>query len=212
MGYIYCIENKINGHKYVGKTLRSIENRFRKHIRDSSKKSVQNRPLYRAFKKYGINNFKCYILEECDNNILSDREIYWIDKLGSYIDGYNATLGGDGKQLYTITYEDLWSMYEKHMTPKEIANHYHCCADTISIYSKQYGINWMGHSQRHDIICIKDGEEFKKFHSAGEAARWLIQNNQVEAKQDSISGNIMRCCKKERFKSYGFEWKFDVPR
>lgn len=50
--------------------------------------------------KYGIENFKVECLEEVDNDILSDREIYWIHELQSYKDGYNATKGGDGKIIY----------------------------------------------------------------------------------------------------------------
>ena len=53
--------------------------------------------------KYGIDNFEIKELEYLKEGgkILSDREIYWIEKLGTYgHNGYNATKGGDGKTLY----------------------------------------------------------------------------------------------------------------
>ena len=39
-------------------------------------KEKENRPLYKAFLKYGISNFKIEVLEECSFEILSKREVY----------------------------------------------------------------------------------------------------------------------------------------
>ena len=53
-------------------------------------------------KKYGIDNFEIKELEylEEGGKLLSDREIYWIEKLKTFHNGYNATKGGDGSILY----------------------------------------------------------------------------------------------------------------
>lgn len=98
MGYIYCITNKINGKKYVGKTESTIEKRFTEHCKDYKRKRCEKRPLYSAFKKYGIDNFEITELEKVfDSAELCNREIYWIKELNTYSNGYNATLGGDSK-------------------------------------------------------------------------------------------------------------------
>lgn len=40
-------------------------------------------------------------IEQVDNSILSEREIYWIKEYNTYGDnGYNASKGGDGTILY----------------------------------------------------------------------------------------------------------------
>ena len=96
-GYIYKITNTINGKAYVGKTLKTAQERFIQHIKDSKRPEYANKILYRAFNKYGISNFKLEELEHViDTSELDDREIYWIKKLDTYHNGYNATLGGDG--------------------------------------------------------------------------------------------------------------------
>lgn len=52
--------------------------------------------------RYGIENFKIEELEYIEEDSkLSEREIYWINELGTYgSKGYNASKGGDGKILY----------------------------------------------------------------------------------------------------------------
>lgn len=41
-------------------------------------------PLYRAMRIYGIENFQISEIEKVDNDNLSEREIYWINELGTY--------------------------------------------------------------------------------------------------------------------------------
>ena len=100
MSFIYVITNKINNKQYVGKTTDTIEHRWKRHLIDSKKRTCEKRPLYNAINKYGFENFTINILEECSINDLSDKEQYWINKLDTYKNGYNATQGGDGKILY----------------------------------------------------------------------------------------------------------------
>ena len=57
MAVIYVITNDKNGKQYVGKTLKTIKERFSEHIKDSKRKRNEKRPLYRAFNKYGIGHF-----------------------------------------------------------------------------------------------------------------------------------------------------------
>ena len=44
LGNIYLITNNINLKKYVGKTLKNIDERFAEHIRTSKKGKIKNRP------------------------------------------------------------------------------------------------------------------------------------------------------------------------
>lgn len=93
---IYLIQNTINGKSYVGKSI-DISRRWSKHRSDTFNElsEVYNYPLYRAMRKYGIENFKFSVLEECSETELNEKEKYWISKFDTFNNGYNQTLGGE---------------------------------------------------------------------------------------------------------------------
>lgn len=93
-GYIYQIINVLNNHSYIGYT-KNLIYRMEKHF-----KSIKNNTvLYRAIRKYGIDNFVVKILEQPLLEDLSEREKYWIKFFDTYKNGYNMTEGGDGGAL-----------------------------------------------------------------------------------------------------------------
>lgn len=83
------IKNLVNGKCYVGQSV-NIKRRFMEH-KNINKES--NQSLVLAYKKYGIENFSFSILEECEEHLLNEREMFWIEKLKPE---YNRTKGGDG--------------------------------------------------------------------------------------------------------------------
>lgn len=92
---IYMIKNKINGNIYIGQAA-DIYERWKEHISLLRRGKHVNNHLQRAWNKYGSDNFEFSIVEECSENALNDREIYWIAEYDSYHNGYNQTLGGGG--------------------------------------------------------------------------------------------------------------------
>lgn len=100
---IYCIENKINGKKYVGMTKGTIHNRFLKHksIAEGDRKKQH---LHKALIKDGIENFFVYELDSAETiDELKEKEIFWIKKLDTKNTGYNETDGGEGTFGYKMT-------------------------------------------------------------------------------------------------------------
>lgn len=90
---IYKTTNLINNKYYIGKQTIIFEN-------DTYYGS--GLILKRAIKKYGKENFKKEIIQECKKDELDEMEIYWIEKLNSLIPfGYNITKGGTGGDILT---------------------------------------------------------------------------------------------------------------
>jgi len=52
--------------------------------------------IKRAIKKYGKENFFRETLEVCSEDVVDEREIFWIDKLSATDIGYNIDVGGSG--------------------------------------------------------------------------------------------------------------------
>lgn len=94
-GLVYLITNLVNGKVYVGQTVFSLRDRFLAHIRTSRKKD--DRPISRAIRRYGKENFKitplcsCYSHEEL--NLMEDLYILSYDSLNRVV-GYNLQRGG----------------------------------------------------------------------------------------------------------------------
>src|SRR5512139_170279 len=93
---IYCIENLVNGKKYIGQA-HNIERRLYEHEYYLKKGADKATSLQLAVNKYGIENFSFYILETCEPDRLSEREVYYIYKFGTNKgrNGYNRSSGGE---------------------------------------------------------------------------------------------------------------------
>lgn len=105
---IYKIENNLNHHIYIGQSV-NILDRWRHHKTRAFNKSdtSYNSSLYKAFRKYGLENFSFQIVEECDRNSLNEREKFWIKYYDAYDNGYNETEGGNSGSFQKISLEIL---------------------------------------------------------------------------------------------------------
>ena len=209
MAYIYQITNDVNGKIYIGKTEFPIERRFREHCKDRNRRNMENRPLYRAMNKYGIEHFHIELLEETDNP--EEREMYWIKEKNSYgKNGYNATMGGDGKRY--IDYDLVVEHYNKIQNMAEVARIMQIDRATVSTILKQREIETL----RGEIVSAKqtskqieqydlENNYIQTFPSALEAARAL---GKVSTNSNGASSHITDVCRGKRKSAYGFRWKF----
>lgn len=203
MGHIYCITNLINSKKYIGKTTSNIKERFRQHCCDAFKERCEKRPLYDAMRKYGIENFIIQELETVDDNILSEREIYWIKELNTYgSNGYNATKGGDGSIIYD--HREIIDLYNLGYSPRDVANKMQCHDSTVRKVLKASGIKLSKFKEidQYDMA----GNYVQTFPSLESAYQWLIDHGITTCKngQGAISG----ACRGRRKSAYNYKWKY----
>lgn len=100
---IYKITNMLNNKAYIGQS-KDIYVRWKNHKSDAFNKlsEVYNYPLYRAIRKYGIENFQFDIIERCEYSKLNERELYYIKKFNTLSgNGYNQVLPGQGGTTLT---------------------------------------------------------------------------------------------------------------
>jgi group I intron endonuclease len=87
---IYKITNTINGKCYVGQSV-NVTKRWQYYQYGSK----DHTPILFAIDKYGKENFVFEVIEECDRELLNDREIFWIKELSALSpNGYNLSAGG----------------------------------------------------------------------------------------------------------------------
>jgi group I intron endonuclease len=188
MGLIYKITSPSN-RIYVGQT-----NDFRKRLnahRNSMKRKSSNVILINSFKKYGFDEHDFEIIEECNDSILDEREIYWIKKLNSFNLynhlGMNMTLGGEGqrgkldKRRKAIAINNLF----KNGTPFKGKHHTEENKKASSTRVRKYNLEnnvkvpkWGVEKSRlkkiKSVLCYDvDGSYLMEFESYTAAGKWL---------------------------------------
>lgn len=199
MAYIYQIRNNINGKIYIGKTESSIEKRFQEHCRDSRKENI-NRPLYAAMRKYGVEHFRISLLEETDNP--EERERYWIELLGTFKNGYNATMGGDGKKY--LDYDLIISLYEEIKNQNEVARILKIDQATVRRVVHQANIEVL--SQKEAMIQLA-----KKVAKLDPKTNEIIQvysSIQEAERENGNTKHISSVCKGKRKTCAGYKWQY----
>lgn len=203
MPYIYKITNIVNDKVYIGKTLKTIEERWREHCQDYTRSKNEKRPLYNAMNAYGKENFSIEMIEECNAELLNEREKYWIEYYGSFKNGYNATKGGDGTQY--ADYDLICRLYKEFPTIRQVSAITGYDYSTIEIALSCNGVskeeiksNGLKAIMKPVAKCdLKTGEVLEVYPSAIEAER-----------QNGNTKHINDVCKGKRKSCKGFSWKY----
>ncbi len=203
MAYIYRIVNDINDKIYIGKTQFSIEKRFRQHCKDSQRQQCNKRPLYNAMRKYGIQHFSIELIEETNNP--EEREKFWIEQYNSYKNGYNATIGGDGKAY--ANYALIYNLWQEGKNILQIHNILKYDTKTIRTALNHYNVTEKERKKRGRKACSKSIAMLDKttenilkiFPSIQEAFKFLGRQS---------GGQISGVCKGKRKTAYGYKWKY----
>lgn len=89
---IYGLKNKTTNKWYIGQS-RDVFCRLSKYKNLNCKRQHK---IYNALNKYGFSDFDFILIETCelDQDVLNERESYWINFYNSVENGYNLKSGG----------------------------------------------------------------------------------------------------------------------
>ena len=211
MGFIYKIWNDNNNKIYIGQTSISVKNRWSHHLYDYIKYDT---PLYRAMKKYGAASFHIETIEECNDENLNDREIYWIQYYNSYISGYNATPGGtsvqSGNMNKLIDDKKIKQLWDEGYSISDIKNMLQCAKITVQDHLKDYE----NYSIEEAILRGKTSSSLKR---GREILQYDLNNNFIQSfpsikvaaeKCQLQPANIRKCANGERKRCGNYKWKY----
>jgi len=154
---VYKITNKINKKLYIGITMKTIEERFTRHVNSAEKSKYR---IHAAIRKYGKDNFVIETLAVVDTQEEANAlEVQLIRQLNStdYSVGYNMANGGAGKSL-NISEE----------TRSKIKNSVQAHRDSMTSSEKKALTSKANEAKRG----TSESEETKKMKSAAQKMRW----------------------------------------
>lgn len=123
MGFIYKITNNFDDKIYIGLTTKSkaIERWYQHRYLARHLSNTDKSYLHRAMALHGVDNFSFEVIEEVSNELLPEREQYWISQYNSIAPvGYNLTSGGEG----TPGFSRPQSKEEKEKRGNSVKNYY----------------------------------------------------------------------------------------
>lgn len=205
-GTLYRIFNTLNGKSYIGKTYNSIYVRLKNHLN-----CLDDRPLYRAFNKYGIDNFSMEILGEFPEGELETQEELAIKDYNSYLKGYNATIGGDGKRYLILPEHDIINAYsQNNESINSIANRYNVDWHSIEKLLLSSGLTIESNINRIRRVArqikIIDIDEY--FSNTYECAKFLIDSEMTTSDIRAVQKSINRACSGERKTYRGLKFEY----
>lgn len=203
---IYKITNNINGKIYVGQTVRSLKERISEHKRH------KNCTMYKAFEKYGFENFSIEILFETnDIEELNNKEIFYIEQFNCLMpNGYNLCKGGDNTMGYKHKEESKLKMsqnrkrYFKDENPfynkkhtEETKRKMKAKFEDKEFYQKRCEhLNNVRYIKTRKVLNVTTGEKFESIKEACE--KYGIKDGT----------HISRVCRDKRKSCFGFVFKY----
>jgi len=180
MAFIYKITNDINDKVYIGMTTRDVTIRWKEHLRRSSQL------IDSTIQELGKEHFSIETIEECSDEEVDDREIYWINFYDSFKNGYNVTLGGrDEKLIMTDKVNEVLEWWHKGLTINKIVKETGLNVETVRGYLNKNGINHEQIRERANIYIGKSkAKPVGQYDLNGELVRvWESQAQIVREKK-----------------------------
>ena len=210
MGYIYKIVNLVNGKIYVGQTRFDLQRRFHQHLYEAKKGELQY-PLYSAIRKYGEQNFQIECIEEIDDELLGEREQYWIRTLDTFVKnnkGYNATYGGEGNPV--IDKNEIYDLWDTGISIQEITEKTGHDRSSIRKILQQYKNYSVEESHRRgDIAQKRYLPKIKQYDMQGNYLQTYANMAEAERQTGISHKNIWNVVHHSQKSAGSYQWRYE---
>ena len=210
MGVIYKATNNINGKVYIGQT-NNFSRRKREHIAEALRNLPKDYSLFhKAIRKYGPDNFSWEIIEEIPNDILDEREKYWIAYYDSYIanklgKGYNLTPGGDN-----AAHLEEWRQNNPDLAKQNALNGLQYAQESNRLNKDRLEKHLQKARAKSNQVVSKKVRCIELdiiFQSLSKAEEWSLSTHNPNGKKASHQ-HISKVCKGTRHTAGGYHWEY----
>ena len=157
---IYLIKNILDDKVYIGSSI-NLKSREYKHFWMLRKGIHDNNYLQSSYNKFGEENFKFEILENCEQGLLVEKENHYIEK-------YKSIQSEFGYNLAKVT--DLRRNNLNDVVKKNLSKH---------------NLNKNGNFNKFSLIEIETGK-INEFDNLVDAANYLIENGFTKGKKSYV--------------------------
>ena len=158
--------------------------------------------------KYGIEHFHIEEIEQ--TNEPEEREKYWIEFYGSFKNGYNATIGGDGRPY--LDYDLIVETYRQTQSIKKVAEILHIDKGSVSKVLQERNepmLTTLQVAQKATGKVINqydlNNNYIQSFPSVKAAAEAL---GKITSTSNGATAHISDVCRGKRKTAYGYIWRF----
>ena len=208
--FIYKATSITTGKVYIGQSCQTLEKRMSQHLYKATSDYDLNNHFHNAIRKYGFQDFVFQIIEDgiMSNEILDEREKYWINHYNSYYDGYNSTLGGESG----LRRDDLViaALFHEGYTTKEICEMTGHNRSTIYDSYKVNGLQEENNKRKKEQTRLRCSERVEQYGLDGK----YIKTHESATAAGQELGNqsaISAVCRQEdsALSAYGYLFKYE---
>lgn len=209
MGFIYKIANDINDKIYIGQTINDIYYRFHNHITQALREP--NCKFHYAIRELGAEHFTTNLIEECPNELLDEREKYWIKYYDSVEKGYNTTWGGSTGFHYDR--ELILNLWEQGLIIQEISDKIGIDRGLLGQILKTEGITQEEINERRYIASRKQSTNRKIYQIDPKTGNIIKEWERISDAERELKIKhtiIVKCCelKPQAKTAGGYAWRY----
>lgn len=208
--FIYKATSITTGKVYIGQSCQTLQKRMSQHLYKATSDYDPNNHFHNAIRKYGFQDFVFQIIEDdiTDNELLNEREKYWINYYNSYYDGYNSTLGGESG----LRRDDLViaALFHEGYTTKEICEMTGHNRGTIYNSYRVNGLQEENNKRKNEQTRLRCSERVEQYSLDGK----YIKTHPSATEAGKEFGNqtaISSVCRQEEsaLSAYGYLFKYE---